>query len=157
MGTAILSSSALASHERTALSLADNTSGLTDEIAACTEATSAVDALDPVSQCLAADSGRPALNRTDEKTKPRLRSLPRTGLVTNPAHRTIPFRFGGFVAASCIARGVEKFGDKDERLGCRKDGLCERHQLLVREKAVGWIAQHFRLRFNRKSLYEIGE
>ncbi len=108
MGTAIWLSSVRASHASTARARAAITFGCTDEIATRTAASNEGGASDPTSQSLTASLGSATRNIIGASSTPTKRRQPRIGLVANPAHRTRPSRFAGFVAAYWIAKGVEK-------------------------------------------------
>ena len=108
MGTPIWSTAPRTSHASTARSRAANTSGFTEATPARTALNSDGDASAPTSQRRTAIFGIGTWKITGASNEARNLRQPRTGLVANPAHRTIPCRFAGFVAAYLSARGVEK-------------------------------------------------
>ena len=107
-GTATRPSSARTSHPSTARRRAASTFDCAEETADRTAANNEGDASGPTSQSLAARFGRGIRNRSGASNLPSNCRQPRTGLVANPAQRTIPTRFTGFDAAYWIASGVEK-------------------------------------------------
>jgi len=108
MGTVICFSSVRTSHWSIARSRAANTLGSTEEITPRTAVNKEGGGSGPTSQNFAARFGSGRRNTSGASNKPRNCRQPLTGLVTNPAQRTIPTRLAGLVAAYWIARGVEK-------------------------------------------------
>src|ERR1700730_12631570 len=107
MCMSIFRSSARTSHPRIVSRRSESTFGFTDEIADRTAANNAGGEFRPVKKKLIAGSGRCLLNRIRVRRKNTYRRQPRTGLQTNPAHITKPFRFDGLRAAHRTASGDE--------------------------------------------------
>jgi hypothetical protein len=99
IGTVTLLSSARASQVRIARSRRESTSGLTDEIADLTPATSEGGASRPTSNSLIALAGGVTRKQKGDRSRKIDRSAPRIGLVVNPAQITNPLRLSGLVAA----------------------------------------------------------
>jgi hypothetical protein len=86
----------------------ESTPGFTDFISDFTAATSEVEASRPTSKPLMATVGGVTRKQAGDSNNQMRRNHPRTGLVANPAQITRPLRFGGPLAAHCIAKGAEK-------------------------------------------------
>jgi hypothetical protein len=99
MGTVTLLSSARASQVRTMRRRRESASGLTDEIADLTAATSEDGASRPTNNSLIALAGGVTRKQKGDRSRKIDRSAPRIGLVVNPAQITNPLRLGGLVAA----------------------------------------------------------
>src|ERR1700744_3090464 len=95
IGTATLFSSERASHGRTMRRRQESTSGLTDEIADLTAATSDGDASRPTSNSLIALAGGVTRKQKGDRSRKIDRSAPRIGLVVNPAQIINPLGLVG--------------------------------------------------------------